>query len=210
VFWRRRPVDLSFRDLGQVNGVPVTIYLTDKYPHYNSLHTEKSGQSAIEFVSRPVDASDIPDDLHGFRTIFSSFHHFSPLEARAILQDAIHKREGIAIFEGAGPHPLTLLMLFLMPVGALLLTPFMRPFRWSRLFWTYVVPVIPFLLWFDGLMSCLRSYSVPELERLVAALPTNEYQWNIGEERGGLVPIAVTYLIGYRNLSGSKSPVLPI
>ena len=70
------------------------------------------------------------------------------------------------------------------------------------------MPVIPFLLWFDGLMSCLRSYSLPELEGLVADLPRNDYEWKIGEERGGLVPIAVTYLIGYRNLSGRKPPEL--
>jgi hypothetical protein len=87
-----------------------------------------------------------------------------------------------------------------------LLTPFMHPFRWSRLLWTYVIPVIPFLLWFDGIMSCLRSYSVPELEGLVAGLPRNDYEWKIGEERCGLVPIAVTYLIGYRNLNGRKPP----
>jgi hypothetical protein len=176
--------------LGQLNGVPVTIYLTDKYPHRNSLDTKKSGQSTLEFVSRSVDATNIPEDLHGFRTIFSSFHHFSQVEARAILQDAVKKGEGIGIFEGAGPHALTVLMLFLMPFGPILLTPFIRPFRWSRLLWTYVMPVIPF---FEG---------------LVAALPRNDYEWEIGEERGGLVPITVTYLIGYRNLSGTNPPKL--
>jgi hypothetical protein len=49
---------------------------------------------------------------------------------------------------------------------------------------------------------------MPELEGLVAALPRNGYEWKIGEERGGLVPIAVTYLIGYRNLSGKNPPEL--
>ena len=49
---------------------------------------------------------------------------------------------------------------------------------------------------------------MPELEGLVAALPRNDYEWKIGEERGGLVPIAVTYLIGYRNLSGKNPPEL--
>jgi hypothetical protein len=152
------------------------------------------------FVSISVDATNIPKDLHGFRTIFSSFHHFTLAEAREILQDAVRKGEGIGIFEGAGQHALTFLMLFLMPFGPILLTPFIRPFRWSRLLWTYVMPVIPFLLWFDGLMSCLHSYSVRELEGLVATLPQNDYEWKIGEERSGLVPIATMYLIGYRNL----------
>jgi hypothetical protein len=184
------------RAMGHVNGAPLTIYLTDKYPHCNSLIEVKPG-CTIEFISKSVDATAVPEDLHGFRTIFSSFHHFSQAEARAILQDAIREGEGIGIFEGAGAHALTVVILFLMPLCTLLLTPFIRPFRWSRLFWTYVLPMIPFLLWFDGIMSCLRSYSVPELHKLVASLPTNDYCWEIGEERGSILPVAITYLVGY-------------
>jgi hypothetical protein len=36
-------------------------------------------------------------------------------------------------------------------------TPWIRPFRWSRLLWTYVVPIIPAVLLFDGIVSCLRT-----------------------------------------------------
>ena len=42
------------------------------------------------------------------------------------------------------------------------------PFRWSRLLWTYLVPVIPLVLLFDGIVSCLRSYRPDELLKLVA------------------------------------------
>ena len=38
----------------------------------------------------------------------------------------------------------------------LLATPFILPFRWSRLFWTYIVPALPLVLTFDVVVSLLR------------------------------------------------------
>jgi hypothetical protein len=39
-----------------------------------------------------------------------------------------------------------------MPLAGFLTAPFIRPFRFSRLFWTYVITVIPFVLFFDGVV----------------------------------------------------------
>jgi hypothetical protein len=144
----------------------------------------------------PIDATNVPANLKGFRTMFSSFHHFDSTEARAILQDAVDKKESIAIFEAAGTHARTIFSTLFLPLGTLLLLPFMRPFHWSRLIWTYLIPVVPFVMFFDGLMSCLRAYSLPELNQLTEDVPAQEYKWSIGEEHGGLFPMAITYLIG--------------
>jgi hypothetical protein len=81
-----------------------------------------------------------------------------------------------------------------IPFIAMFLSLRTRPFRWSRLFFTFIIPIIPFALLFDGITSCLRAYSQPELHALVEGLNTPTYQWQIGEERSGLLP--VTYLIG--------------
>ena len=82
-----------------------------------------------------------------------------------------------------------------LPFLAMYLALFAQPLRWSRLFFTFVIPVIPFALWFDGIVSCLRAYSPEELHNLIAGLSSSTYQWEIGEEPGGLVPI--TFLIGH-------------
>ena len=47
--------------------------------------------------------------------------------------------------------------------GVLLLTPFVRPFKWSRILLTYVVPLVPLIVVFDGTMSFLRLYLEHEL-----------------------------------------------
>ena len=45
------------------------------------------------------------------------------------------------------------------PVHPGILAPTIRPFRWSRLFWTWLIPLVPFVLFYDGIVSCLRAYS---------------------------------------------------
>ena len=168
-------------------GVPVI--LTDLYPH------EGPGVSRrLPFHPHPVDARAVPAELDGFRTVFTAFHHFRPEEARAILADAVAKRQGIAVFEAARRAPWEILVVALTWLGVLLAAPFVRPWRWSRFFWTYLPPVLPLVGTFDGVVSCLRAYSPAELHELVRGLDT--YDWEIGDMRGGWSPLRGTYLIG--------------
>jgi hypothetical protein len=127
--------------------------------------------------------------------MFSSFHHFRSTDAREVLANAVERRKGIAIFETARREAKTVLAICFIPILILFLTPQIRPFRWSRLFWTYVLPVVPFVLCFDGWMSCLRSFSHEELSELVRSLPCKTYRWELGTQSDGFLP--VTYLIGY-------------
>ena len=183
--------------LEQQGYVPIDIWLTDRFPPARALDPERIGsQNRIHFHPAPVDAMAAPANLNGFRTLFTSFHHFRPQEARAILQDAVNKREGIGIFEVPRRCFLTMLLVFAMPIAALILVPFIRPFKWSRFLWTYLIPVIPAVLWFDGIVSCIRTYSPRELGELIAGLSENNYRWEIGETRGSLFSVPVTYLIG--------------
>ncbi len=184
-------------DLQQKGGLAFEICCTDRYPNAGALtKTEAMRSDGVRFLAIPVDAENIPDELKGFRTIFSSFHHFTPRQARSILQDAVNRQRGIGIFEAAGRNGMTLVLTLLMPVWILALTPFMRPFRWSRMVFTYIVPVVPFLLLFDGIVSCLRTYSLKDLNRLTMGLAAEGYEWKIGESRGGFFPVPITYLIG--------------
>jgi hypothetical protein len=169
------------------------VCLTDKYPNHQALE-RASLNSTFSYEFRSVDAARVPADLPGLRTIFSSFHHFNHLEARSILADAFHQHKAIAIFELANPAFKTMLITSTIPFLAMFLTPRIRPFRWSRIFFTYIIPIIPFALCYDGLISCLRAYSRQELHTLVEGLSTPTYQWDIGEDRSGLLPI--TFLIG--------------
>jgi hypothetical protein len=177
---------------------PVDVWLTDKYPNETSSRTiQKRASRGLRYYLSPVEANRIPCDLQGFRTLFTSFHHFPPEQAKALVQDAVEHREGIAIFEVPRRSIMTVVGCFLFPFGAFLAVPLMRPFRRSRLFWTYLIPLAPLILCFDGLVSCLRAYSLIELSEIAQIHAARGYQWQFGEEQRGKFSFKVTYLVGF-------------
>jgi len=179
--WLRKP-------RGMAPGFDVPVVLTDKYPN----RLAQSG--SLPFHTVPVDATAVPAQLDGFRTLFTSFHHFRPADARAILADAVRRRQGIGVFEISRRAPLEIAVIALTWLAVLALVPFIRPLRWSRLAWTYLPPVLPLVGVFDGVVSCLRTYSPAELRELLRGLDT--YDWEVGVTRGRWSPLAVTYLVG--------------
>jgi hypothetical protein len=186
----------ALRAQGQPN---TTITLTDLYPQptaWADIARRTSG--AIAYEPAPVNALAVPAHLGGFRTIFSAFHHFPPAAAEAMLRDAVRAGTGIGVFEGAGKHWLELLLAWtVLPVAQLLLTPFFRPFRLSRLVFTYLIPLIPLCTIWDGSVSLLRMYSPAELLALAhAADPAGCFDWQAGKKRHWWGP-QVTYLIGW-------------
>jgi hypothetical protein len=176
----------------------VQILLTDKYPNLKAFQSiSASSDHHISYYPEPVDAMNVPPTLTGLRTMFTSFHHFPPEDARAILQNAVDAGESIGIFEATKRAPSTVGLIFVGTLLMFLHTPRIRPFRWSRLFWTYLIPIIPLVLFFDGVVSCLRTYRPHELREIVEKLTPCQFKWEIGELAGKRAP--VTYLIGYPN-----------
>ena len=145
----------------------------------------------------PVRATDVPSRLAGFRTLFSAFHHFRPADAKAILAAAVRDRVGIAVAEGTTRSPGGLAAMALVPVVVWVLTPTVRPFRWSRLFWTYIVPVVPAAILFDGVVSSLRTYTPDELLALGReADGGGSYEWEVGLHSPPGSWLGFPYLIG--------------
>ena len=170
---------------------PLTVVLTDKFPS-NALPSRVGG--SVTCVNFSVDAARVPDELRGFRTIFSSFHHFPDTVARDVLGDAVRCGEGFAMAEVTSRTPRGFATMFLMPLFAWILTPLMRPFRWSRVWLTYVLPLIPLVVFWDGIVSCFRTRTPEELLALTSIFP--HYDWQAGYARGGGTWLAPVYLIG--------------
>jgi hypothetical protein len=185
--------------LVQAQRRPVELVLTDLYPDTERLEAHQAASGgAIRFEGAPVDATDVPPGLDGVRTLFSSFHHFRPADAQAILRDAARRRVPIGVFEGneRSVRDCALFLVGIVPT-VWVWTLFLRPVRWTRLFWTYAVPVYPLVMLWDGLVSNLRTYSPAELEALVAEIEVEDYRWEVGKLPGGRFLTTVTYLIGY-------------
>ena len=186
------------RDLSKHLGYNVRVTLSDKFPNLPAFAlVQAQTQGAVTYIPEPVDATNVPAQLTSFRTIFSAFHHFKPSLARAILQDAAQKKVPIGVFEGASKSWWEIvLVLTVFPFAILAVTPFIKPLRFSRLFFTYIVPVLPLCIMWDGLVSILRLYSPAMLRKLTDTIPTEGYIWKAGKvrHRSGA---QVIYLIGY-------------
>jgi hypothetical protein len=176
---------------------PVEVRLSDLYPNvgaFDDLRVRSGGR--VTGASRSIDATNVPPEFDGVRTMFSAFHHFSPDMAAAILGDAVRKRRAIAVFEAINSRVAGLVGMPLQLPATLLLTPFIRPFKWSRLALTYLPPLIPLLVLFDGTVSMLRLYLEDDLRDLVSHVPGHEtFTWDIGSTPL-LGPLGVMHLVG--------------
>lgn len=173
------------------------ILLTDLRPNTRAIISDIA--EGIVYQSEPVDAQDVPPRLKGFRTLFTAFHHFSPPKAEAILENAVRSNQGIGVFEMTERRLSVILrVLITTPFVALFLVPFFRPFRPGYLFWTYVIPLIPLFIAFDGTISCFRTYTVEELRNMIDRLHALNYEWQIGKEKSDdrYGPFDITYCIG--------------
>ncbi|HLJ30237.1 MAG TPA: class I SAM-dependent methyltransferase [Candidatus Angelobacter sp.] len=190
------PIPQVAKMLAEKEHYDVTVCLTDLFPNLEAFQRIEASIPEVKYISTPVDATAVPSELRGVRTVFNAFHHFEADQARKILSDAVKANQGIVILEllsrsfsaGFSVVLAVLLMFFL--------TPFIRPFRVSRLFFTYLVPLVPLFTLWDGLISCFRVYSLAELNELTSSIPVQDYRWAMGQLplKGG--PGFVTYLIG--------------
>ena len=73
------------------------------------------------------------------------------------------------------PMALNFVLLFL---ASLAIVPVVRPFRVSRLLFSYLPPLIPFVVAWDGTVSALRAYTPEELLAIARTVPGgSRYEW---------------------------------
>ena len=174
------------------------ITLTDLYPNEEGFaYLAEKSNGVIDHAGTSVDARHVPASLPGMRTMFSALHHFRPDDAQAILQSVVDEGQPFAAFEVVGRHPVVLLGMLIVVIPVMLTLPLLRPFRWAWLPLTYLVPVIPLFVMWDGIVSCLRVYSPDELRAMVARLEGGDrFDWEIGELAMGSLPGNAIYCIG--------------
>lgn len=173
------------------------VMLCDLFPDAD-YYLHDTNKDLLTYLPQSVDAGKVPDKLHGFRTIWNAFHHFTPKQGVEVLRDAIKHQAGIAVFESVERTPRCVIeMALAVPLLVLLDTPRVKPRRLLRFIFTYIIPLLPIAIAYDGVISALRSYSITELMELAEqADEEGRYEWECGYERKNNLT-AITYLIGY-------------
>ena len=181
------PLPDVFRKINAKRSVPLSLLLTDKYPNPKVVAQFNSQNIAyIRYASQSMDALALEQFPEGLKTMIASFHHLSPSKAKALLKAAVQHKEPILIHEIAANNIPFWLWLLLLPLSlcilvlmALFMTPFVRPLSVSQLFFTYPLPLIPLAYAWDGQASLMRTYSLSDLESMIAQIPSHGYRWEI-------------------------------
>jgi len=181
----------SILDELEARGFNPRVRLTDLYPN-----PTRPPHARAAWITEPVDATCVGPELAGVRTMFSAFHHFRPEAAASILRSAFDDRRAICIFEAGSPTVFGVAPMILVPLYVLALMPFVRPFRWQYLVFTYLLPVLPLMIFWDGSVSMLRIYSRDGLRELTRGLDSPAYTWEIGDFHVRGIPGNLPYLVG--------------
>jgi hypothetical protein len=175
-------------------GRPVRVLLTDLHPDAGTwAWLEASASTGVSGHPGAVPADDVPSALQGVRTLFDGLHHLPPEAARAVLADAARQGVPLLAAEAVDRSALGFAGVLFSPLLVWGVTPFLRPLSLPRLLFTYLVPLVPLMVLWDGIVSVLRCYRPGELLALAEGLD-DRYAWSV--ERVRRFGPASTVLVG--------------
>ncbi|KAB8294086.1 hypothetical protein EYC80_009540 [Monilinia laxa] len=209
-----RPVDGDYGDERNGN---VQFVLTDLHPHIPDWTAASKRSSDLNFIAESVDAANAPRDLlknvHGnsdmngingqrkvFRLYNLAFHHFDNELGSEILKNTVETADGFGIFELQERTLSSLITMFAMGIMIMGITPFYFWRSPGHLFFTYVIPIIPFVLVFDGIISSVRTRSAGEVEALMKKSGGDMEGWRVlsGRERHTWPTGYMTWVMGIK------------
>ncbi|PBP21903.1 hypothetical protein BUE80_DR007329 [Diplocarpon rosae] len=184
----------------------VQFILTDLHPHIPDWTDASKHSDNLTFVSDPVDAANAPSSLNGtdgrkiFRLYNLAFHHFDDKLAMAILKNTLETADGFGIFELQERTVSSLLTMVAMGLLMFCITPFYFWRSPGHLFFTYIIPIIPFVLVFDGYVSSLRTRSAEEVQALMRECGASCDGWTVksGQEQHTFPTGYMTWVIGVK------------
>ncbi len=150
----------------------------------------------VEIVHADMAAPPVDQETGIFCSI-NGFHRLSTDRARQVLAEISAKRQPIVIVEGNNDNWWQAIgMTIFVPLTVILSAPFVRPFRVTRLIFTYLIPVLPIVTSLDGIAGLFRLFNPDDLNELTAQIGTPDYGWRSGKldnGRGG----KIMYLLGW-------------
>ena len=154
------PAISIFRECGRYK----QLELTDLFPRRVQVDDER-----IIYNSLPNDALKMKFKTDTVYTMYNALHHFTDEQKQLLVQKI--KSAGAAAFFAEPLQPTFFCFVkifFLTTIGCVLVTPFIRPFSFKRLFFTYILPVNILTISIDGLVSVVKSRSEKQYRVLFA------------------------------------------
>lgn len=125
-------------------------------------------------IYMPVDLTKTQVALNDAVLILAGVMHHIPFHLRvAVLRTLTETNSQIAIFEPLLRtwRSIFLATLSIFPALLLPVTFFQRPGKLRRILWCWLIPIVPFMFVWDGVVSCLRQWHIGEWQAAFAELP---------------------------------------
>jgi hypothetical protein len=149
-------------------------------------------------IVKNVLLEDFQTKEHGLYVSVNAFHQLKVSEAKNLLHQIAKSGHPIVIVEGNNDSLWQVVgMTIFVPLTVLLTAPFVQPFRWERLLFTYLIPILPIVTFIDGFLALFKLYAPIDLNELTASIDVKDYQWESGKldnGRGG----KIIYLLGHQ------------
>lgn len=170
-------------------GPDARVELSDQFPDCRAYAELARLDGRIGFHPRPVDVRAVPDDLVGLRVLVNAVHHLEPDEVRAVLADAVEKRQPIVFLEPVQRELIPLLRF--VAVAPLLCVAmslgWIRPLKLRRTLLGALLPLGTAAFTFDGVISHLRAYSLAEWRAMTDVVDGERaFEWRVEQLPGAL------------------------
>ncbi|PRY89856.1 hypothetical protein [Mongoliibacter ruber] len=164
------------------------LLLSDLYPNKKAADKFNADTANnIQYLTTSLDATKVSPEIKGLRTMVSSLHHMKPEVAHEILSNAKISGQPILIYEISDNSPPIFLWWLAIPfalIATLILTPMIRPLSWQQVVFTYLIPILPLLIAWDGAVSNARTYTLEDMAQLIEGLSDEKYAWEMGKIDG--------------------------
>lgn len=149
------------------------VLLTDLFPSFDELSLPEN----ISFHPKPADITFSLPPGTGLITLFNCFHHFDEGQQKKIIEMCRMTGRPVVVVEILQPTALSMVSVIITTtIGHWLLVPFMKPFRFKRLFFTYLLPLHTLSVLFDGIVSVFKSKGRRYYRNLALALDNESYR----------------------------------
>jgi hypothetical protein len=148
-----------------INLPHLQLTLTDLYPQ------QIPALPNITYAPNAIDALQIPIEKDTFYTMYNAFHHFDKEEQKLLIEKIYEAKAQLYLVEIVRPTLMNFVQVTLAAtLGVLFLCPFIRPFEWKRLLFTYIFPLNMLTVAIDGYISILKSKNVQQYRKRISEI----------------------------------------
>ena len=123
--------------------------------------------------------------------LINSLHKLNPDQVKDLFEKVAKSGNSIVAVEGNNDNWWQAIgMTIFVPLTVLMTGFFVKPFRWTRILFTYLIPILLVVIPIDGILALFKLYSPKDLEKITSGLENKAYKWESGKldnGRGGKI-----------------------